>query len=59
MFKFIFGSITSLFLLVTGYFILMYFFFKPPGAIIEYEFPSMSYEKLEARISKITDSKIT
>ncbi len=51
MFKIIFGTLASFLLLIVGYFVFMYFFMKPAKPIMEYEFPSMTYEQLENKIS--------
>nr|WP_288834857.1 hypothetical protein [uncultured Flavobacterium sp.] len=36
----------------------IYIFFKSPGPIQEYEFPRMTYQELELKISKIMDNKL-
>nr|WP_315200735.1 hypothetical protein [uncultured Flavobacterium sp.] len=41
-----------------GFFIFMYFFTKPAKPIMEYEFPTMTYEQLEVEIAKISYNKI-
>ena len=38
--------------------ILIYLFFKSPGPIQEYEFPTMTYKEVEVKISKIMDNKL-
>lgn len=58
MFKIIFKTLASLLVLVLGYFTFMYFFFKVPDPIMEYEFPSMTYKQLETKIAKITNTKL-
>ncbi|MEL1242245.1 hypothetical protein [Flavobacterium flavipallidum] len=52
----------KIFLLINLLIIMMgllpiYLFFKQPGPIQEYEFPRMTYQELEVKISKIIDNK--
>jgi hypothetical protein len=51
MIKIILGSLSGLFLFIVCYLVFMYFFMKPAKPIMEYEFPNMTYEQLETKIS--------
>jgi len=58
MIKIIFASLCSIIIPVLAYLVFMYFFMKPAKPIVEYEFPNMTYEQLEIKISKITYNEI-
>jgi len=57
-FKILLAAIASFFSFAICFFVFMYFFMKPAKPIMEYEFPSMTYEQLEVKIEKISYNKI-
>ncbi|RVT71393.1 hypothetical protein EOD40_17285 [Flavobacterium sufflavum] len=58
MIKIISASLGSLILLVLAYLVFMYFFMKPAEPIMEYQFPNMTYEQLETKISKLKSTEL-
>jgi len=56
--KIILGLLYSFLITAMIFLVFMYFFTKPAKPVMEYEFPNMTYEQLEVKITKISYNKI-